>query len=143
MSDASCPSFEPFRCPEEGKCISIQVKSLISQILYSISFEVLITIYIEGIQCREKEKLFRFFMVLFFPTGGRGVNLDKFLLKLIVYLPSICVTEQTTVRMVTMKTNCCVQQVGNSDCLQSRLYKLLEIIGHITLFLFPSTPTSS
>jgi len=22
--DASCPSFEPFRCPEEGKCISIQ-----------------------------------------------------------------------------------------------------------------------
>jgi len=22
--DASCPSFEPFRCPQEGKCISIQ-----------------------------------------------------------------------------------------------------------------------
>ena len=23
--DNPCPAFEPFRCPEEGKCISIQV----------------------------------------------------------------------------------------------------------------------
>ena len=125
MSDASCPSFEPFRCPEEGKCISIQVKRV------SYSAEIL-EVHIRDL--RERKSIWNFLWFYFsrLANGGKSRFLPKYFS---LGLLSICVTEQTTVRMVTMKTNCSVPQVGYSESLQSPLYKLLEI--------FPSTPTSS
>ena len=36
--DSSCPSFEPFKCPGEEKCIAIQVKSSAFKTTYFYSY---------------------------------------------------------------------------------------------------------
>ena len=133
MLDASCPSFEPFRCPEEGKCISIQVKRVsystqnynnISDKSYKIEKKgksnLTFTTVKNGFEKKCSLKCQKLLKIKGRDSKGIDTACERsaiVVMKIMEYISlcllSICVTEQMTARMATMRTNCCVQQVGN------------------------------